>query len=472
MGSFSGLSSSHYAISALSLTPAHRPDIGEFGWTIALAIAIAAVTSVLLRGGLVTHSFVSRRKMVVLLPAIGLIIAGLAIAFAQITGKGDSQVLFSGQDQLPGLVSGASTWSAAALAWLLVFKGIAYGLSLGSFRGGPTFPALFLGAAAGILASHLPGFPIQVGVAVGMAAGVVAVLRLPLSAVVIATVLTTKAGANVEPLIIVGVVVSYLVTVLLGRVGKSSEPAGTEASQPVASASRLAAVAGGELAQRLARATDHRRAVGKQQHGRSPGRRAWCTPRAGPRLVTLGLVHQLVGHEPERVAVADDAVGARAARRCSRNMQRGLVRADRVDLVHDGSAGEFVAELERLDRVPARRARRRRCGRSARSSRRPRAAARCAGRGGGWSAATCAGVDRSPQTIRGAWRQQRIDRDPLIGQVVGAHLPVDARMRLRSSARGLRRSPASGAEAMSVRTSPAPRARWVRPFLRPVRLIR
>ena len=170
-----------------------------------------------MRGGLFTHSFVSRRKLLLLLPLIGLIIAGLAIGFSQITGKSDNQVLFSGQDQLPGLVSNASTWSVAALAWLLVFKGIAYGLSLGSFRGGPTFPALFLGAAAGILASHLPGFPIQVGVAVGMGAGVVAVLRLPLSAVVIATVLTTKAGANVEPLIIVGVVVSYLVTVLLGR---------------------------------------------------------------------------------------------------------------------------------------------------------------------------------------------------------------------------------------------------------------
>jgi H+/Cl- antiporter ClcA len=237
IGSFSGLSSSHYAISSLSLTPAQRPDVGEFGWTIALAIAIAAVTFVVLRGGVFTHSFVSRRKMVVLLPAVGLIIAGLAIAFAQITGKSVNEVLFSGQAQLPGLVSSASTWSVAALAWLLVFKGIAYGLSLGSFRGGPTFPAMFLGAAAGVLASHLPGFPIQIGVAVGMGAAVVAVLRLPLSAVVIATVLTTKAGPNVEPLIIVGVVVSYLVTVLLGRARKTPAPAGTAAQEPAAAPS-------------------------------------------------------------------------------------------------------------------------------------------------------------------------------------------------------------------------------------------
>ena len=77
--------------------------------------------------------------------------------------------------------------------------------------------ALFLGAAAGIMASHLPGFPIQAGVAVGMGAAIVTVLRLPLSAVVLATLLTTHAGTNVEPLIIVGVVVSYIITLLLTR---------------------------------------------------------------------------------------------------------------------------------------------------------------------------------------------------------------------------------------------------------------
>jgi H+/Cl- antiporter ClcA len=126
------------------------------------------------------------------------------------------------------LVTQAGTWSIAALVWLLVFKGLAYSLSLGAYRGGPTFPALFLGAAAGILASHLPGMPIQAGVAVGMGAATVAVLRLPLSAVVIATLLTSQAGPNVEPLIIVGVVVAYVVTLVLRPTTGATEeqPAG------------------------------------------------------------------------------------------------------------------------------------------------------------------------------------------------------------------------------------------------------
>ena len=156
-------------------------------------------------------------RQLVLLPAIGLIIAGLAIAFSQITRQNVDNVLFSGQDQLPGLIGQAQTWSLSALLWLIIFKGLAYSLSLGSFRGGPTFPALFLGAAAGIMASHLAGFPIQSAVAVGMGAATVAVLRLPLSAVVLATLLTAPAGSNVEPLIIVGVVVSYITTLLLAR---------------------------------------------------------------------------------------------------------------------------------------------------------------------------------------------------------------------------------------------------------------
>jgi cobalamin synthase len=54
-------------------------------------------------------------------------------------------------------------------------------------------------------------------VAVGLGAAVVAVLRLPLSAVVLSTLLTYKAGAGAEPLTIVGVVVAYVVTLLVSR---------------------------------------------------------------------------------------------------------------------------------------------------------------------------------------------------------------------------------------------------------------
>ena len=108
-----------------------------------------------------------------------------------------------------------------------MFKGLAYGVSLGSFRGGPVFPAMFLGAAGGLMAAHLPGFELTPAVAVGLGAAVVAVLRLPLSAVVLATLFTVHTGLGSGPLIIVGVVVAYLtVQALDGRARSGQSGAG------------------------------------------------------------------------------------------------------------------------------------------------------------------------------------------------------------------------------------------------------
>ena len=67
-------------------------------------------------------------------------------------------MLFSGQDEFGALFDAAATVSLSTLALLIVFKGLAWSISLGSFRGGPTFPALFLGAVAGLIAGHLPGY--------------------------------------------------------------------------------------------------------------------------------------------------------------------------------------------------------------------------------------------------------------------------------------------------------------------------
>jgi H+/Cl- antiporter ClcA len=93
----------------------------------------------------------------------------------------------------------------------VLFKGLAWGVSMGSFRGGPVFPAIFMGTAGGLLASNLPGLPEGAAVAVVMGATVAAVLRLPLASVVIALLLTSSAGPSASPLIILAVVISHLV---------------------------------------------------------------------------------------------------------------------------------------------------------------------------------------------------------------------------------------------------------------------
>jgi H+/Cl- antiporter ClcA len=78
----------------------------------------------------------------------GLAVAGLAIAFAAGTGKGTSEVLFSGQSALGPFVDSGASYTVAALLLLVACKGLAYSASMSGFRGGPVFPALFTGAGA------------------------------------------------------------------------------------------------------------------------------------------------------------------------------------------------------------------------------------------------------------------------------------------------------------------------------------
>jgi H+/Cl- antiporter ClcA len=214
MGSFTGLSTSAYAIGAVSLPSFARPDLVDFLWTVPLGAAIAAGSWLIFRIARGTEPLLARRPYV-MLPLGGAVVAGLAIAFGELTDKSAKEVLFDGQDALGGLVSGAASWSLGALALLFVLKGLAWAISLAGFRGGPTFPAMFLGAAAGVAASHLPGFELTPAVAIGLGAGVAAVLRLPLSGIVLAVVLTGSSGPGATPLVIVGVIAAYLTTLAL-----------------------------------------------------------------------------------------------------------------------------------------------------------------------------------------------------------------------------------------------------------------
>jgi H+/Cl- antiporter ClcA len=177
-----------------------------------------------------------KQRRWLLTPLAGLVVAGLAIAFEQTTDKSAGQVLFSGQDSLPQLVGQASTWSLSALALLVTFKGLAWSVSLSAFRGGPTFPALFLGAAGGMMAAKLPGFDLTPAVAAGMGAACASILRLPLSATVLAVLLTSNSGAGSMALVIIAVIGAYVTTVALsGRPSAGDSAAPAPAAPPVQS---------------------------------------------------------------------------------------------------------------------------------------------------------------------------------------------------------------------------------------------
>jgi hypothetical protein len=168
--------------------------------------------------------------MLLVTPVAGLAVAGLAIAFAAGTGKGSSEVLFSGQSALGPFITNSASYTVGALLLLLVCKGLAYGVSLSGFRGGPTFPAMFLGAVGGVALSHLPGLPLVYGVAMGIGAMTVVMLRLPLTSVLLATVLLSSDGLQVAPLAIVAVVVAYVASARLTPPPASAPPPVTEKS--------------------------------------------------------------------------------------------------------------------------------------------------------------------------------------------------------------------------------------------------
>ena len=203
----------------LSLAIPDIPDAGsprgaEFLWAIGIGVAAAIVGTAIRRLALALQPIVERR-IVLLTPVVGLAVGGLAIAFEKATGRSSSQVLFSGQSDLAPVIHNAAGWSLGALTLLMACKALAYGASLSSFRGGPIFPAMFIGAVGGIALSHAPGLPMIAGVGMGIGAMAVAMLGLPLTSVLLATVFLQADALDLMPLVIVAVVVAYVTSARL-----------------------------------------------------------------------------------------------------------------------------------------------------------------------------------------------------------------------------------------------------------------
>jgi H+/Cl- antiporter ClcA len=198
-----------FSLAIPDLPAVGSPTIAEFGWAIVMGLVAAPVCIALRRGAGALGVLVGAHRLLVT-TALGLGMAGLAIGYAAATGHGVSDVLFSGQDQLPGLVADSAQYSVGALLLLLLCKGLAYTGALSAFRGGPTFPAMFLGAVGGIALSHLPGLPLVPAIAMGLGAMTAAMLRLPMTAVLVTSLFLGSDGFPVIPLTIVAAVVAYV----------------------------------------------------------------------------------------------------------------------------------------------------------------------------------------------------------------------------------------------------------------------
>jgi H+/Cl- antiporter ClcA len=203
-----------FTLAIPGLPPFDHLTVADFGYALAFGLLAPLIGRGITLLALRVRSLVGAR-MVLLTPVLGLAIGGLAIGFGQATDKPASEVLYSGQSALGGLVDHATNWSVGALLLLMLCKSLAYSLSLSSFRGGPVFPAMFIGAAGGIAASHLPGLDLIPGVAMGIGAMCTVMLTLPLTATMLATLLLGADGLDVMPVVIVAVVVAHVVTARL-----------------------------------------------------------------------------------------------------------------------------------------------------------------------------------------------------------------------------------------------------------------
>lgn len=207
LDAWTGLGTFSLAIPGLSRLG--TPTVGEFGWAIVIGLIAVLAGTGIRRLGLLLRPY-SAPRVLLALPVAGLVVAGLALAYHAGTGKSSADVLFSGQSDIGPLVTRSASYTAWALVLLVVCKGLAYGVSLSSFRGGPIFPSMFTGAAIGLALAHLPGLPPVAGAAMGIGAMSAVMLTLPLTSVLLATLLLASDGLVVMPLVIVSVVVAYV----------------------------------------------------------------------------------------------------------------------------------------------------------------------------------------------------------------------------------------------------------------------
>jgi H+/Cl- antiporter ClcA len=206
-----------------------RPNIAELGWAIIIGLAAAVLCEAIRRGAIALRGVVQRQPLI-WTPVAGLVVAGMAAAFAAGTGRDAETVLFSGQHSLAPFIHNAAAYGLAALVLLAACKSIGYGVSMSGFRGGPVFPAIFIGAVGGAAMAHLPGLPLVPALGMGMGGMLAGMLRLPLTSVFLATVLLFSDGLAIMPLVIVAVTVAYVTVIRLDRT--RSEQAAPEQAGP------------------------------------------------------------------------------------------------------------------------------------------------------------------------------------------------------------------------------------------------
>ncbi len=213
-----------FSLALPSVPPGVAPTVATMTWALVMGVVGALLAWLIRWLGLWLRASVHRHRILVT-SALGLLIGLVAMSYELASGRSFTEVLFSGQDALPELVEHAAGASTGVMILLIICKGLAYGMSLSAFRGGPVFPAMFIGAALGIAVSGLPGMDLAPAIGMGIGAMCSAMLRLPLTSTLLAVLLMGADGVLVTPQVVVAVAVAFVVTHVLPAPGPTTVPA-------------------------------------------------------------------------------------------------------------------------------------------------------------------------------------------------------------------------------------------------------
>jgi H+/Cl- antiporter ClcA len=188
--------------------------VGDLAVGITVGVVAATVVAAVRRLGTAVDGHGGRLGMPGLLVGGGLAV-GLLAELADLLGANPQDVLFSGQASIPAVVDESS---AKIIVILLVAKFLAYGVSLGSgFRGGPIFPAIFLGIALASLTVVWFDVSPTLAVSVGTAAGMAAQTRLIVTPVLLSTLLVGSQGLDTVPAAVLATASAWLAMALVDR---------------------------------------------------------------------------------------------------------------------------------------------------------------------------------------------------------------------------------------------------------------
>jgi H+/Cl- antiporter ClcA len=221
LGDWGGLDQT--ALSIPGLPPYDGTSIRDLLLALAIGIATAFLCEAVRIIGRRTAGSEPRFGLGPLLMGGGLAVGLLAVS-ADALGADSQDVLFSGQFSMVTLVGEDS---AAALLVLLAAKALGYAICLGcGFRGGPVFPAIFLGVGLAMFAVIAFDVSPTLAVAVGTSAGIAAMTKLLFAPLLFAALLVGSSGLDAISAAVLASAAAWVTTNALERLAGAAVAAG------------------------------------------------------------------------------------------------------------------------------------------------------------------------------------------------------------------------------------------------------